>query len=579
MQEESYPTIKAIGDMWKQDLKEKRNSIILTIEIIQFESSDSLPILVNYYTSLSSHPLNEEKKFSVYENYLCTEKIYKHIKQFDSNFDFSILTKENLYFGLDNYDFWIPLRFRGIISKTIPSDLDTKIKGNGCAFYSSFFGKNTHDQNVGFNTFFQNKVEISGDFIKALNFNHSHFDSQVELRNLSIRKGISFANCRFNKNFALYATKLESEAFFDFSHSMFFDKADFSLTYFFGSICFHRSIFMDKALFYGSKFLDTANFYFATFTQPPSFSMCVFKDSKLAHFIGVDISYLTFEILKADIQEKAKSERDEKNDFMGRGIAYLQIQHAINLQDSFRVIKEILNTQSNTLESQKWHKLELYAKELELHYRGQIRNLEKDAKIFEYIAEQDVINNKKSKGLYIPHIKQNDSTQMLEINKRERLKNIIDRIQLWFYRHTSDHHTDLLKIISWVLVAIGIFGLLLFIYKYGMDLKTFINNHSKNAFVALFDTSFIKQSKIIGLAYLLGFCALFWKWSRIIFFSSIALCVAYCKPTLIFGAMNLIDKTPRSGVENLLLVIYTLAMILLIFSLQKTARKNSIVPN
>lgn len=580
MQEEKYSLLKSIEEMQRQELEKKRNSVILTIEIVQLESSASLPVLVNYYISLSSHPFHEEKKFSIYENYLCTEKIYKHIKQFDSEFDFSILTKENLYFGLDNYDFWIPLRFRGIISKTIPSDLDTKIKGNGCAFYSSFFEKNTHDQNVGFNTFFQNKVEISGDFIKALNFNHSHFDSQVELRNLSIRKGISFANCRFNKNFALYATKLESEAFFDFSHSMFFDKADFSLTYFFGSICFHRSIFMDKALFYGSKFLDTANFYFATFTQSPSFSMCVFKDSKLAHFIGVDISYLTFEILKADIQEKAKSERDEKNDFMGRGIAYLQIQHAINLRDSFRVIKEILNTQSNTLESQKWHKLELYSKELELQYRGKIRELEKDAKNFEYIAKQDVINNKKSKGLYIPHIKQNDSAQMLEINKRERLKNIIDRIQLWFYRHTSDHHTDLLKIISWVIVAIGVFGLLLFACKYGTNLKTFIDNHSKNAFVALFDTSFIKQSKIIGLAYLLGFCALFWKWSRIAFFSSITLCMTLISYKYILGVGSfLTSKTSSNPIENLILVLYTLVMILLLFSLQKTARKNSIVPN
>lgn len=580
MQEEKYLASKAIGDMWKQEVEKKRNSIILTIEIIQFESSDSLPTLVNYYTSRSSHPLYEEKKFSIYENYLCTEKIYKHIKQFDSEFDFPILTKENIYFGLDNYDFWIPLHFRGVISKDIPNDLNINFSGKKHqAFYSFYHGKNSDDKMVGFNSFFQNKVKISGEFIKILNFNHSHFNSQVEPWNLSIRKGMSFANCRFNKNFALYATKLESEAFFDFSHSMFFDKADFSSTQFSGAIRFHRSIFMDKALFYDSKFLDTANFYFATFAQPPSFSMCVFKDSKLAHFIGVDISYLTLEILKADIQEKAKSERDEKNDFMGRGIAYLQIQHAINLQDSFRVIKEILNTQSNTLESQKWHKLELYAKELELQYRGQIRDLEKDANAFEYIARQDVINNEKNKELYIPHIKQNDSTQMLEINKRERLKNIIDHIQLWFYRYTSDHHTDLLKIISWVLIAIGVFGLLLFACKYGTNLEAFVKNHPKNNLVALLDIPLITQTKIMGLVYLLGFCSLFGRWSRNLFFSSVTLWIACYKPTLIFGAMNLIDKSPRSGFENLILVLYTLVMILLLFSLQKTARKNSIVPN
>ena len=579
MQEEKYSLLKSIEDMQRQELENKRNSIILTIEIVQFESSASLPMLVNYYISLSSHPFNEEKEFSVYENYLCTEKIYKHIKQFDNKFDFLILEKKNIYFNLDNYDFWVPLRFRGVVSKTIPNDLDVKIKGNGYAFYSSFFGKNTHDQYVGFNTFFQSEVKISGTFIKALNFNHSHFNSQVELWNLSIRKGISLVNCRFNKKFALYATKLESEAFFDFSHSVFFDNADFSSTQFFGTIRFHRSIFMNKALFYDSKFLDTANFYFATFAQSPSFSMCVFKDSKLAHFTGVDISHLTLEILKTNIQEKAQDEESEENNFMGRGIAYLQIQHAINLQDSFRVIKETLNAQSNNLESQKWHKLELYAKELELQYRGEIRNLENDAKTFEYTAKQDVINNKKSKELYIPHIKQNDSAQMLEINKRERLKNIIDRIQLWFYRHTSDHHTDLLKIISWVIVAIGVFGLALFACKYGTNLKDFVKNHPKNNLVALLNIPLITQTNIMGLVYLFGFCSLFWRWSRILFFSSVTLWIACYKPTLIFGAMNLIDKSPRSGLENLLLVLYTLVMILLLFSLQKTARKNSIIPS
>lgn len=580
MQEEEYSLLKSIEDMQRQELEEKRNSIILTIEIVQFESSASLPILVNYYISLSSHPFNEEKKFSVYENYLCTEKIYKHIKQFDHELDLSVLEKEKIYFNLDNYDFWVPLRFRGVISKTIPSDLDTnKIKGSNQAFYSSFFGKSTYDQYIGFNTFFKNRVEISGDFIKVLDFSQSHFDSKVRLQYLSVKKGIGFANCRFNKNFTLYATRLESETFLDFSHSVFFDKADFSSTQFFGTIRFHRSIFMNKALFYDSKFLDTANFYFATFAQSPSFSMCVFKDSKLAHFTGVDISHLTLEILKTNIQEKAQDEESEENNFVGRGIAYLQIQHAINLQDSFRVIKETLNAQSNNLESQKWHKLELYAKELELQYRGQIRNLENDAKTFEYTAKQDVINNKKSKELYIPHIKQNDSAQMLEINKRERLKNIIDRIQLWFYRHTSDHHTDLLKIISWVIVAIGVFGLALFACKYGINLKAFIDNHPKNNLVTSFNIPLITQTNIMGLVYLFGFCSLFWRWSRILFFSSVALWIACYKPTLIFGAMNLIDKTPRSGLENFLLVLYTLVMILLLFSLQKTARKNSIIPS
>lgn len=310
--------------------------------------------------------------------------------------------------------------------------------------------------------------------------------------------------------------------------------------------------------------------------------MCTFKDSKLINFIGVDTSHLTLETLEQNIQEEAKNQKYTKNDFMGRGIAYLQIQHAINLQDSFRIVKETLNAQSNNLESQKWHKLELYAKELELKNRGKIRNLEKEAKKFAEITEKDAIDNEKAfqkQEIHIPRIGRNDSAQMLEINKRERLKNIIDHMQLWFYRHTSDHHTDLLKIISWVIVAIGVFGLALFACKYGTNLEAFVKNHPKNNLVALLDIPLITQTSIMGLVYLFGFCSLFWRWSRILFFSSVTLWIACYKPTLIFGAMNLIDKSPRSGFENLILVLYTLVMILLLFSLQKTARKNSIVPN
>lgn len=165
-------------------------------------------------------------------------------------------------------------------------------------------------------------------------------------------------------------------------------------------------------------------------------------------------------------------------------------------------------------------------------------------------------------------------------NKKDKTpKEWVERWQLWLYRYTSDHHTDLLKIISWVIVAIGVFGLLLFACKYGTDLETFVKNHPKNNLIALLDISLITQTSIMGLVYLFGFCSVFWRWSRILFFSSVTLWIACYKPTLIFGAMNLIDKSPRSGFENFLLVLYTLVMILLIFSLQKTARKNSIVPN
>lgn len=432
---------------------------------------------------------------------------------------------------------------------------------------------------------FSKEVSFTGIFFAPMRFTFASFEGIVS--NIALWEcGIEFRHCHFrdNVNFKhslLGKTMVDTSVIF--TNCIFHKQANFFTASFGINTYFHRSTFKGEALFYRSNFLSIANFYFTIFEKTPNFSMCTFKDSKLANFIGIDISRFDMKNIEAYVREKAKSECNEENFFKGRGLTYLQIQHALNIRDSFRVIKETLNVQANILESQKWHKLELYAKELELKNRGQIKNLEKEVRAFEQVAKQDETNNKQAiqkQEFYIPRIKQNDSAQMLEINKRERLKNIIDRIQLWFYRHTSDHHTDLLKIISWVIVAIGAFGLLLFACRYGMDLERFISSHSKNPFVGYFDSSYITQSKAIGLVYLLGVCSLFDSKTRAIFFSCITLCICLISYRYIFGIAALFtSRTSHNPLENLFAVLYTLAMILLLFSLQKTARKNSIIPS
>ncbi|EHJ4710482.1 pentapeptide repeat-containing protein, partial [Campylobacter coli] len=60
-----------------------------------------------------------------------------------------------------------------------------------------------------------------------------------------------------------------------------------------------------------------------------------------------------------------------------------KLRCAKNLKDSFRVLKDVLITQNNTLEAQEWHKLELYAKEKELEIqlggdnKDSIKNIQK----------------------------------------------------------------------------------------------------------------------------------------------------------------------------------------------------------
>lgn len=56
-------------------------------------------------------------------------------------------------------------------------------------------------------------------------------------------------------------------------------------------------------------------------------------------------------------------------------------------------------------------------------------------------------------------------------------KEWIEKWQLCLYRLTSDHHTDLLKIIGWVLSVIAIFGVSLGICRYGLDFGSFLEKH------------------------------------------------------------------------------------------------------
>lgn len=81
-------------------------------------------------------------------------------------------------------------------------------------------------------------------------------------------------------------------------------------------------------------------------------------------------------------KNETKGIQDEKEIFKIQN--EYRLRYAKNLKDSFRVIKDVLITQNNTLEAQEWHKLELYAKEKELEIqlsKNKNDNLKKNLKI------------------------------------------------------------------------------------------------------------------------------------------------------------------------------------------------------
>ncbi|EAL1038524.1 pentapeptide repeat-containing protein, partial [Campylobacter coli] len=186
-----------------------------------------------------------------------------------------------------------------------------------------------------------------------------YFDIKEYLANIKIK------NCIFYKSFFMLGS-FKNEARFD------------------------NSIFKDYVDFHECEFEKTACFYGVTFDKTPNFSACYFKESKAVNLINVNIDKLDFKSVENYIKDNYQ-DKSYKNETKGmqNEKEKIKIQNeyklrcAKNLKDSFRVLKDVLITQNNTLEAQEWHKLELYAKEKELEIqlggdnKDSIKNIQK----------------------------------------------------------------------------------------------------------------------------------------------------------------------------------------------------------
>ncbi|HEB9336977.1 TPA: pentapeptide repeat-containing protein [Campylobacter coli] len=275
-------------------------------------------------------------------------------------------------------------------------------------------------------------------------------------------------------------------------------------------------IFKENVFFNNSKFNDYVNFQTCDFEKTASFYGVTFdKTPNFSQVIFKDSINL--------INVKTNFDFENLNTTI-ESIDKPKNETANDFRDSFRTLKNALIKDNNLLDASNFHKYELYCKEIELE-------------------------NKKDKTF----------------------KDKIDKWQLFFYRKLCDHHTDLLLNLRWLVVLIGSFALLYFTSRViqDIDLLKVLNQYG----VCL---------SIVGVFNLL---CLHWfgcikKFDFFVYFNLIAVLWVICyKPKIIFGIINLIDSNSYNGFENALITIYTILLALVLFSLQKTARKNSIVPS
>lgn len=279
---------------------------------------------------------------------------------------------------------------------------------------------------------------------------------------------------------------------------------------------FTDSNFYDYADFSRCEFEKTANFYGVTFDETPNFSQTIFKGN--LNIVNANLNF-NFD----NLELKIKQEHENYNKEIEKNEKSLD-KFVNDFRDSFRTFKSALIKDNNLLDASNFHKCELYCKEIELDSKA-----------------------------------------------TKTSKDKIDYWQLCFYRNLCDHHTDLLLNLKWLIIAIGLFASLYFISRLIQDI------------------SILEILNPFGICFSIActFIALILYWfghiERLDSFASInsviTLWVICYKPKLIFGIANLLGDAKYNSLENFLITIYTIITGLILFSLQKTARKNSIVPN
>ncbi|MBX0475952.1 pentapeptide repeat-containing protein [Campylobacter jejuni] len=325
-------------------------------------------------------------------------------------------------------------------SKAIPKNVLEDLKNR-----YGYEGKN-------YKSIFKKEVYINCNCLERLNFSHCEFESKVSLRFLKDNKykefhnGVNFSNCIFKNevdfSYFVSGAPLPNNKYYNnaqntlFKDCIFENKVDFHNSKITNNIYFNNAHFKDYVDFHECEFEKTASFYGVRFDKAPNFSACYFKEPKAVNLINIDIDKLDFKSLEQYIKDKYQDETYENKQELTEEQRNnnCKLKCAKHLKDSFRVIKDVLITQNNTLEAQEWHKLELYAKEKENHINLNVKEREKNTDIF---------------------------------------KNIL----IWFncvllnvYRNTSDHHNDFLKILNFTIGMIALYGvffyLLLEVYMY-----------------------------------------------------------------------------------------------------------------
>ena len=284
-----------------------------------------------------------------------------------------------------------------------------------------------------------------------------------------------------------------------------------------GKVLFNFTTFKDNIYFNNSIFKDYTSFYYCKFEKTASFYEAVFEKSP--------------NFFQSIFRESINAVNTNLK------FNFKDLQTTINQE--YDTCKEDTNPQKVAiLINHKNKSLDKFANDFRDSFRIFKSTLIKDNNLL------DASNFHKCE-LYCKEIE-------LDSKETKTIKDKVEKWQLWFYRKLCDHHTDLVLNLKWLVYTIALYVLLLGKIPYVYPVAIFV------FCVYVYMCSFKNIWLVVS--------------SAIVFITILD------TPKIILGISNLFEKDLNPW-QNFITTLYVIAIGLVLFSLQKTARKNSIVPN
>ncbi|WP_072215266.1 pentapeptide repeat-containing protein [Campylobacter coli] len=336
---------------------------------------------------------------------------------------------------IKNHLYFYNCTFENLLIKLKNIIFEKTLTFNQCAFYN--------DLDIHQNQFLDHLV-----FINCSNEQNDKKIISLDLKENEFEGYLFIKNCTI-ENINLWKNKFKNRCYFVDSKFGYKDnqkKLNFSNTHFEDEVYFNNSEFSSYADFHECKFDNIACFYGVKFYKAPNFSACYFKEQKAANLINVDIDELNFESVEKYIEDNYQDETYENKQEITeeQRSNNCKLKCAKHLKDSFRVIKDILITQNNTLEAQEWHKLELYAKEKEIALKIKCIN--------DNIEQKNNDNGSLKQKLY-------------------KLTEWVNFTLLFLYRNITEHHTKFLRILGFTFLMIVSYAVFLFLVRCGIFIQ------------------------------------------------------------------------------------------------------------